>query len=440
MNLRPTDGRSPDVFGAGLPAAVLDFSRGGFNLGRDLSDLHALYRDERTPAVLFYCGRILEMLLAGANELYFGEATTSAGPNLRRLADLGVLRSCRLAQLEALRHLALDAIWTRRPIHWADANCAVLLLERLLLWFFVELPRGPSLPLLGSDTVRATAFDAELASVLRTLDGDDQAWRELPVTNQSAFLRTPVLPALYLERALREGESLSTALGVADDGIKSFAGDVRLGQVHATILRKRRATGNAIAELEGLNRRHPNDFETLRLLGDAYYDVWQYATPTTERELTLRKALRAYQEAWSRSYETDNHSGMQAALLGLLRGRAQRAELVAQNIFDSYLRRFRALGAAFRFADIEDRIRLAHCALLLGDSEFARRRYQAAFARPETTRSLIDATKQQIKALLLALDLPSHPGRFLSGKTTRRRKMNALQLELPLSTATSTAG
>jgi len=419
--------------GGGLPAAVLDFNRGGFLLGRDLFDLRALYRDERAPAVLFYCGRILDVLLAVANELYLGESTTSAGPNLRRLAELGVLQGNRLNQLEALRHLALDATLTRRPIHWADASCAVLLLERLLFWFFVELERGLRLPLLGGPTPRETLRDAELLHALTVLDAPHAEWRELPEVSLGAFLRTPTVPVLYLERAIREGAPGHMALyRVAQSALSSFGGDVLLRQIYGRLLRKRGAVGEAVAEFETLDRRHPNDPDTLRLLGDAYYDIWQMALPE-QKERPLRKALHAYQQAWSRSYETDNYAGMQAALLGLLRGRTQRAEVVAQTILESYTRRWQALGSKFAFAGFDDRVRLGHCALILRETDFARRRYTTAFAQMDATRVQIEATKRQIKATLLALEMPSNPARFLSGKGVKRRRSSAYQLELPIS-------
>jgi hypothetical protein len=421
-----------DVLGGGLPAAVLDFNRGGFYLGRDISDLQSLYRDERAPAVLFYCGRILEVLLAVANELYLGESTTSAGPNLRRLSELGVLKGNRADQVEALRQLALDANGTRRPIHWADASCAILLLERLLTWFFVELERGPGLPLLGSSAPRTTLRDPELMRSLALLDAAGDEWQELPHQSPSALLRTPTIAVLYLERALREGAPGHTALfRVAETALGSFGGDVRLRQLLARLRSVRGATGEAIAELEALDRRHPNDPDTLRLLGDVYQEHCRSTEPN-QQERILRKALHAYQQAWSRSYETDNYAGVQAALLGLLRGRTQRAELVAQTVVDSYTKRWLALGPQFKFADFDDRVRLAHCALILREGEFARRRYQSAFEQLDATRNRIDATKRQIKALLLALDLPSSPKRFLDGKTVKRRRASAYQLELPI--------
>jgi tetratricopeptide (TPR) repeat protein len=420
-----------------LPAAVLNFSRAGLVLGQDLTDLMAIHGEQRAPAVVFYCGRILEALVASAAENFFGEATTSAAPNLNRLRELGVLAWPRDAELGALRRLGQDAVLARRQIHWADADAAVVLLQRLLTWYFVELETGPRLPTLAGESLTELVADTELLHALDLLENtaNDAAgggWQRLPLEQPGAFLRSPALAGLFLERSMAEARpDWAQISDVATLALRSFPTSVHLRQLLSDVLAARGDAAEALRVLEDLHRDYPADPDTLRRLGHLYRQSW-LEVGVEESEPMLRRALQCYQEAWSRSRETDNESGVHAAVLGLHRGRAHRAESIAQTIVESYRRRWLALGSRFRFWGFDDRVALAHCALILGETEYARRRYLEAFELPAVNKRAIAAVKRQLKAMLLALDVPVSPARFLEGHAIkRRRSASAQQLELP---------
>jgi tetratricopeptide (TPR) repeat protein len=406
-------------------------------LGQDLTDLIAIHAEQRAPAVVFYCGRILEALVASAAEHFFGEATTSAAPNLNRLRELGVLSWPRDAELAALRRLGQDAVLARRQIHWADADAAVLLLERLLTWYFVELDTGPRLPTLAGETLSELVADEELVLALNKLemvatDSEPAAWQRLPIEHPGAFLRSPAVAGLFLERSMAMARpDWEQVNQVATLALRSFPTNVQLRQLLADVLSARGDGAEALRVLEDLHRDYPADPDTLRRLGHLYRQSW-LEVGVEESEPMLRRALQCYQEAWSRSRETDNESGVNAAVLGLHRGRAHRAEAIAQTIVESYRRRWLALGARFKFWGFDDRVALAHCALILGESEYARRRYLEAFELPTANKRGVAAVKRQLKAMLAALDVPMSPARFLEGGAIKRRRARATtQLEFP---------
>jgi hypothetical protein len=416
-----------------MPALILNFRRGGLHLGQDLSELRATYTQQQAPAVLFYCGRVLEALASAAAEGFFGEATTSVAPNLNRLAQLGVLGWPRENQLQSLRRLAQDATLARRQVHRADIDTAVLLLGRLLTWYFVELETGPRLPTLGPKAeLLGLEVDEALISALGRLESDEPAWRELPKQCPEVFVQSPVLVGLYCERQL-SGPQPPVALvqAVLEGALRSFPWDVRLRQLLGDALLATGDVAGARRVWEDLDHDHPADPDTLRRLGHLYRKTW-LEVPVEESEAVLRRALHCYQQAWSRSRETDNESGVHAAVLGLHRGRAQRAEAIAQTVIDSYRKRWLALGSRFRFWGFEDRVALAHCALILGETEYARRRYLEAFELPAADKHEIALVKRQLKVMLGALDLRVSATRFLEGQPVRRRRSSGQQLELPL--------
>jgi hypothetical protein len=428
-----------------LPAAVLSFSRAGLVLGQDLADLLAVHEQERAPAVVFYCTRVLEALIASAAEHFHGEATTSCPSNLNRLRELGALTRARDAQLHALVRLGQDAHAARRPIHWADAEAAILLLERLLTWYFVELESGPRLPTLARAELRELVSDLELLAVFDALDSPACAFEpagslELPDAYPAAFLRSPDIAGLYFERRLQEARPDLRQVGEwITLGLRAFPASVHLRQLLSDVLAARNETSDALRVLEDLSAEHPGDPATLRRLGHLYHRSW-LEVGVEESEPMLRRALQCYQAAWSRSWETDNASGISAAVLGLHRGRAHRAEAIAQTVVESYRRRWLALGSRFRFWGFEDRVQLAHAALILGETEYARRRYLEAFDAPDATKQRILGVKRQLKAMLLSLDVRVSPLRFLEGQFVKRRSSRrAEQLELPQISSFATA-
>lgn len=423
-----------------LPAAILDFRRGGINLGSDIEQLQGQYSSGSYAAVLFFCGRILEALTSEAMSMILGEASTSAASNLRCLAEVSAVNPTRLSQLSSLRQLATDAVLARRTVHASDADCALLLLDRLLNWFFVELAAGPQLPTgqAGMPRVRRD-HDAGIATVLTRLESGGE-WRDLPEGCPGAFLATPAVPALYIDRALsaleatdttrRERGAIRRTLGkVLTRALRCFDADVRLRQLHAVVLGIEGDQPFALQVLKSLNREHPGDSETLHLMA---YQFEQHALSLkgAAAEAALAGALESYQAAWSCSQETDRRCGLKAAILGLQRGRTQRAEAIASRIVDGFTRRWVALGERFEFSGFQDIVTLAHASLILGESDYARRRYRDAFEEPP--RALLRTqTKQEIRTILAARGLAANPQRFLDGHLRRRRRSMLRQLELP---------
>ena len=81
----------------------------GWHLEDDLERLGRVFAAGADEAVLFYCGRILDMLSARAVEAIGGEASANSFSNLSLLDEMGLLASSTATYLHALRRLANDA-------------------------------------------------------------------------------------------------------------------------------------------------------------------------------------------------------------------------------------------------------------------------------------------------------------------------------------------
>ena len=423
--------------GRALPAALLDFERAGINLGEDIAQLQTQYKSESYTAVLFFCGRILECLTAEATSRLLGEATANAASNLRCLTELMAISPKRWSQLSVLHYLATDAVLARRTLHRSDADCALLLLDRLLTWFFVELEVGPQLPT-GGRTLPSVHQDNDpsIAAVLLCLEST-RDWLKAPEQSAGAFLATPAIAALYIDKALLELESnkqkgrkaiVKRRLGeVMTRALRCFNADVRLRQLHGRVLGLEGDYPFSVRVLKTLNREHPGDSVTLSLLAN---QLRRHAEQLKgdAMESAQVEALQAYQRAWNCSQETDSRCGLQAAILGLRRGRTQRAESIASSIVDAYTRRWVSLGERFEFSGFQDVLILAHASLILGEAEYARRRYREAFEQG-CSGALRALVKQEIRIILSARGLACNPQRFLDGRMKRR--VGLRQLEFP---------
>ena len=410
-----------------LPATALDFGAGSFLLGHELSEIKQLCREERRVAAILHCGRILVPLASAAQRRLFGEPRTDLPTALRLLRDVSVLTPARAEQLTALHTLVRDAQTARRELHPADLDYALLLLRKLLLWFFSEFRLGMRLPADAMGAAQEMPIDGELAMIVERSEVIRGELDDVVSEYRSVLLRSPIGPGLLLQGYIgRLGRIDSRTVQQVRELTHAFPDDALLHQLFARALWWQGDRAGALIELDNAQRLSSAEPDVLRFLGDWHQDSWLRSERADEP--ALHRALQYYQLAWVHSHETDTRAGVEAAILGLSRGHRERSESIAQLVADSYHRRFRAMGEGFCFRDREDRLSLAHSALLLGEWQYARRRYNQALA--SAPHNFVLAVKRRLRLLLPLLGIEHSPTRFLVGVGPRRRR-SSKQLTLP---------
>ncbi|SVD32142.1 uncharacterized protein METZ01_LOCUS384996, partial [marine metagenome] len=115
--------------------------------------------------------------------------------------------------------------------------------------------------------------------------------------------------------ALKLGEAF-LAYDIAREGLRAFAGDVRLLQLQALALARTGATKRASAILVELREQGQEDEETFGILARTHKDFWMIAPTEEERAHHLRCSLADY----LKGYECSGgyYTGINAASMALV--------------------------------------------------------------------------------------------------------------------------
>lgn len=184
------------------------------------------------------------------------------------------------------------------------------------------------------------------ADATRHPEGGSSASLGLPSMDQISSLDLSGLIALWQARTpggwsnpkvyrhlgqtiLKLGEPL-LAYDVLTEGLMNSPMDVRLRQLLALALARSGATLRANVMLMQLREEGHRDEETLGILARTHKDLWAQAATPAERKRQLGLAHKFYAEAYKIS--GGYYSGINAATLGLLLGKKDRACALAREV------------------------------------------------------------------------------------------------------------
>jgi class 3 adenylate cyclase len=153
--------------------------------------------------------------------------------------------------------------------------------------------------------------------------------------------KTPEVYKRLGERVLKLGEPL-LAYDVLAEGLASSQTDVRLRQLLALSLARSGATQRANSILTRLREEGHNDEETLGILARTHKDLWTQSTDPAERKRQLGLAYEFYAAAYR--LNGGYYAGINAATLGLLLGKKDRARALAREVRRACLRELDHLG------------------------------------------------------------------------------------------------
>lgn len=353
------------------PAGLATFATPTFSLRDDVDALRRVLEVGAHEAALFYCGRIVETTASAVLERAGCRPTSNLLANLDTLLVLTLLPRPMAYWAHAVRRIGNDARHVRRRVAAADAEVAVVLLERWLAWCHGTLGEA------GASEDDATTSGA-LAGVVRELERADlDAARVVAlVAGADVTVAASTLPAVAAEMLI-DRRRYDEAARVLDLARERFPSDLRLRQLAALRWSRLGEAARAIELLEPL--RHDGDEETAGILGGAYKRQW-LDDRSDGRLLAL--AERRYRDGWERSRNSSPYLGINAATLALVQGRPDDAREIAATVRALLERRHadivRVRKDPHSHLDAWDEGTLGEAALVLGDIAAATSHYRAA--------------------------------------------------------------
>jgi class 3 adenylate cyclase len=180
---------------------------------------------------------------------------------------------------------------------------------------------------------RGEADSANVDEVLRSI-GSASLGELMSIWRARAHEEGSGSPAVFRrlgERVLAQGEPL-LAYDVVSAGLEIWPKDVRLRQLQSLALSRSGATLRANDILENLRREKETGEETLGMLGRTYKDLAATAKTRNQRKEFLKRAAETYTQAYEATggYWT----GINAATMNLLIGKAEQAQKLARKVRD----------------------------------------------------------------------------------------------------------
>ena len=202
------------------------------------------------------------------------------------------------------------------------------------------------------------------------------------------------------QRVLKLGEPL-LAYDILTEGLASSQADMRLRQLLALSLARSGATQRANSILTQLREEGHDDEETLGILARTHKDLWTQATDPAERKRQLGLAYEFYAEAYR--LNGGYYAGINAATLGLLLGKKDRAQALAREVRRACLRELGHLGVrdAYRYWPLAT---LGEAALILRRWSEAEDRYAQAAEIGRGQFADLSSTRRNARLILDYLD------------------------------------
>ena len=204
--------------------------------------------------------------------------------------------------------------------------------------------------------------------------------------------------------ALKLGEAF-LAYDIAREGLRAFAGDVRLLQLQALALARTGATKRASAILVELREQGQEDEETFGILARTHKDFWMIAPTEEERAHHLRCSLADY----LKGYECSGgyYTGINAASMALVAGETEIAQRIANEVRVICEESLAKCGS-----DSPESYWLqataAEAALVSGDMDSARLNYTRATTESNPGASEVSRTRSQARFLLKCQEQDEH--------------------------------
>ncbi|MBV8775857.1 MAG: tetratricopeptide repeat protein, partial [Alphaproteobacteria bacterium] len=248
----------------------------GYDLDRDLSAIDRALNADMPEAVIFYCGRALEVTSARAVAALNLDPGNQVFANLDTLERLSLIPRPALYLGHALRRLSNDARHILRPLSAQDADFAALCLGPWLQWYMEDYARGPQRGTrFAIDSPLATGSVADVLALLRdALAADEDVSEKLVGLCDDRVAQLPALSAMAAEALISWGQT-DAALSVLTRARAQVPDDLRVSQLYALARRRAGHPDEAVALLKTLASKYSEDEETLGITAGALKSWWE---------------------------------------------------------------------------------------------------------------------------------------------------------------------
>ncbi|MBV9903602.1 MAG: DUF4071 domain-containing protein [Alphaproteobacteria bacterium] len=368
----------------------------GYDLDRDLSAIDRALNADMPEAVIFYCGRALEVTSARAVAALNLDPGNQVFANLDTLERLSLIPRPALYLGHALRRLSNDARHILRPLSAQDADFAALCLGPWLQWYMEDYPRGPQRGTrFAIDSPLATGSVADVLALLRdALAADEDVSDKLIALCDDRVAQLPALSAMAAEALISWGQA-EAALSVLTRARAQVPEDLRLSQLYALARRRAGHPDEAVALLKTLASKYSEDEETLGITAGALKSWWESGHGPVN---ALSQALTLYRKGWQVSRGRNLYCGVNAAAMLLWQGDDEAGLFATRltRVFDERNAQLIKAGVDLaRQRDYYDLVTEAEARLLAGQDAAARALYQSAFTRFDSRKGDIEGTRVQ---------------------------------------------
>jgi len=416
-----------NTFVGNLRNEVLRHKLKDTTLEGDLANLNKVYAAGAAEAVVFYSARILEAILKDSHLLFFGEdpSQRSKKPGLadieQKLFDYNLLKQNRYYWAKGLRLLGNDVRHSLRRIKADEADCALVFLEFILVWYFCEFPLGPRQNTIYKGQARIDRVGGNLLPDLAwTLDSSRLNPVKLKVVfgphGQDYFKKFSTnftFPLLLIDIFIAQGDHASATRLI--EGLEPFAykqkGALRdrFFQLQGLILSREERLDEAMQLLEKEDARlrarsERIDVETTGILAGVYKRIWKQG----QDEDYLRKSYETYRRGWRESKST--YLGINAATTALWLENTLESQQLAREIKEILEQRRKLIQQkTVNHFDLNywDMATLAEACLLTHDLHGAYELYLTAFEKFSQLSDHIASTRKQLEVLVEKLGFDS---------------------------------
>lgn len=358
-------------------------------LGQEIKNAWRAANQELAEASVFYAARILESLLNDAiRKLGISKKPLQVYAMIEELFAARKISSDTYTCMHLLRHAGNEMRHLNREPGRQEQWAALSLARRILLWFAVEAPHGPGLPL-DECHLPESPLDKLIESLLRAQNIDSFT----PLVDRSLELiqDAPSLGALAVERAIELG-SWNLAQKLLDALRGTGALHRRVLELQALIYSRSGNPEKAVKVLSRLETRK-FDLETPGIMAGGYKRIWMAGKDPN----ILRKAYKFYRQG-HRATESV-YLGINAAACASWLGDDTESRRIAASVHRRLTRQARhwAPGAAdIIHWDFYSLAIMAEALWLLGDYDQSEEWQAAAINSLEARPSSLDAFKTQM--------------------------------------------
>jgi len=312
------------------PQQLLEFEMPNFQLRNDLEQLSIVYQHSVPEATVFYSGRILEALSSSAVEALGGKAKANVFANLEYIDDFHFLDPVTRYWAHALRRMGNQVRHILGPLEADAHHVAIALLDTWLKWYFTQYPLGPSLPSFSQrqeSQLDIFKIFNQLSQQLSNTDFNAELFNQ----QHSDILLHPALVSVIIEKLL-DRKDYTVADQLILQALERSPSDLRLIQLQGLSMSRQNHLKQACQILSQLNKRFPNDDETMGILGGVYKRMWSESGNAQH----LQRAGKLYEQGWRNSKQRNAYLGINAASIKLWQNQADSAKEIASAITEQF--------------------------------------------------------------------------------------------------------